>query len=101
MRISDWSSDVCSSDLLIKCDTPAAIRRAKPTGISSLAGQRNRPPELEEYSWVSHESMNIGQDSHMISTQAGSRKNRTPKISILICERREHRWQSKDRTCGV
>src|SRR3546814_16077384 len=38
MRISDWSSDVCSSDLLRQC------REARPPGTARQAGDRRRRP---------------------------------------------------------
>src|SRR3546814_3061916 len=35
MRISDWSSDVCSSDLLCRCSRPTCSRRCPDRGSSS------------------------------------------------------------------
>ncbi len=47
------------------------------------------------------DSVKTGQDSARISTQAGSRKNSTPKISIPICLRRDRREdRMSTRTCS-
>src|SRR3546814_14606824 len=39
MRISDWSSDVCSSDVLFRSEVTPATARASWTFWSSLVGQ--------------------------------------------------------------
>src|SRR3546814_19720920 len=46
MRISDWSSDVCSSDLLPRCRHDAAMARtaATHTLVLPIAPERWRPP---------------------------------------------------------
>src|SRR3546814_12863895 len=36
MRISDWSSDVCSSDLLLQGVPPAVIKREQQVGIALI-----------------------------------------------------------------
>src|SRR3546814_9174308 len=41
MRISDWSSDVCSSDLSIECFKPAGLR-SKDSALVKLSN--SRPP---------------------------------------------------------
>src|SRR3546814_8032245 len=47
MRISDWSSDVCSSDLLLAPDDREGLRRQRcrqrPAQYHPLAGGRGRP----------------------------------------------------------
>src|SRR3546814_5310045 len=56
MRISDWSSDVCSSDLFMASPPKAADRQAKPTTVrvrpthrhSSGAVQSRRDGRSEE-----------------------------------------------------
>src|SRR3546814_10498897 len=51
MRISDWSSDVCSSDLLVglRPDAPAALQVGSPQqfhGIAvSLVGRQGQQPQ--------------------------------------------------------
>ena len=82
------------------CETPAAIRRQKPTGTSNLAGQRIRPPELDDISCVCQDSQNMGQPSTMIISAAGNRKNSMPNTSILICVRLVSRCDNTStRTC--
>ena len=87
LRVGSGFSSIRKPTHLISCEMPAAIRRQKPTGMSSLTGQRTRPPELEEVSPVNQDSQNIGQASHMISAAAGNRKKTSPKISIRIWPR--------------
>src|SRR3546814_17722361 len=43
MRISDWSSDVCSSDLI--SDLEAAIRKAEPKGTVIMQITGDTPPK--------------------------------------------------------
>src|SRR3546814_6597526 len=38
MRISDWSSDVCSSDLLLRGERDARVRAAHPVGPAARGG---------------------------------------------------------------
>src|SRR3546814_17175831 len=51
MRISDWSSDVCSSDLVVDSDDTAGVPRdfsTRPEMVAALDGQRTsgtRPSE--------------------------------------------------------
>src|SRR3546814_12615652 len=45
MRISDWSSDVCSSDLLRA--TPVGMKRFKTEGEMEKVERLRRPPEGE------------------------------------------------------
>src|SRR3546814_14162389 len=40
MRISDWSSDVCSSDLIISFSTPSAIVHDHFIEVKSFSGRR-------------------------------------------------------------
>src|SRR3546814_13236025 len=42
MRISDWSSDVCSSDLLLGMDAEAFPRREPPGDVNRLASETAR-----------------------------------------------------------
>src|SRR3546814_18669523 len=46
MRISDWSSDVCSSDLFI---VPDAVK-ARPGGKAGCGDVQNAPAQLQEAS---------------------------------------------------
>src|SRR5690606_13920322 len=72
---------------LTRCDSPARISKAKPTGIRSFAGQRIRPSVFEDSSWVIQDSQKNGIDSQNTRQAAGNRKNSTPKISIPTCAR--------------
>src|SRR3546814_12200826 len=60
MRISDWSSDVCSSDLLNATDTQLAALQARAmdlrTKLSGLEGRIVAAPEVErEYQAVTRD----------------------------------------------
>src|SRR3546814_8565116 len=44
LRISDWSTDVCSSDLWCRCDSAAGLRRPKGMALrSDICAPRERP----------------------------------------------------------
>src|SRR3546814_15281396 len=47
MRISDWSSDVCSSDLPIKATTAVALKALHALGVmvAMVTGDNRRPAE--------------------------------------------------------
>src|SRR3546814_2915891 len=45
MRMSDWSSDVCSSDLSRKCDEQTYPKRVIPAGAKRSAGTYHYPFE--------------------------------------------------------
>src|SRR3546814_2426337 len=49
MRISDWSSDVCSSDLRARCGQPAPCALLPPVeiGLEQIGGARRRQHKHE------------------------------------------------------
>src|SRR3546814_13836274 len=47
MRISDWSSDVCSSDLLIRLDSDRAVANARRHGQFMPSAENHRNPTAQ------------------------------------------------------
>src|SRR3546814_13454108 len=47
MRISDWSSDVCSSDLLIRLDSDRAVANARRHGQFMQSAENHRNPTAQ------------------------------------------------------
>src|SRR3546814_9797588 len=61
MRISDWSSDVCSSDLQPSCQPPGDLRHGK------AGGERH---DLEGRDPARHERIGIGDLGHLVGGPA-------------------------------
>src|SRR3546814_5055615 len=57
MRISDWSSDVCSSDLLLKFHRSATSLKSDRADVLMLAQRIISPAELSERSGRSSQSV--------------------------------------------
>src|SRR5258706_1555312 len=75
--------------LLMISDTPWSASKVKPTGMSSLTGQRISPPGSEERSPICQEFTRDGQLYQPMITTAGSSMNSPPKMSIHACARCE------------
>src|SRR3546814_12599574 len=59
MRISDWSSDVCSSDLEAVCDDGPPGIRLHPLGVAHDIGDADQPAE-EQYGETQHDAVREG-----------------------------------------
>src|SRR3546814_9943211 len=84
MRMSDWSSDVCSSDLRLSCDESSA-----PGGWAhgvGCAGRRGRSPDL----WLECGVVpsDLASDDRQ---QAGGRRQRVDGNGLVQHVLREHR----------
>ena len=72
-------------------EMPCSSSSPKPTGMISLAGQRTRPPALLEISLMRIDSIKYGQETQIMITQSGTRKNAWPNRAIRWLARSE-RW---------
>src|SRR3546814_6279962 len=65
MRISDWSSDVCSSDLLAFEMTPAAVVGARPCGPGvgfDRVRRRAQGEDVDQHRLVRSEESRVGKE---------------------------------------
>src|SRR3546814_8698141 len=74
MRISDWSSDVCSSDLLIRLDGPVwatmsefALNGPTCDSLDVLPGTFTLPEDVREGDWI--EIDQVGAYSNALATR--------------------------------
>src|SRR3546814_6314179 len=79
MRISDWSSDVCSSDLIIAC--PCAMGLATPTSIMVGTGRAAEMGVL----FRKGEALQTLRDAEMIALdKTGTLTKGQPELTDLI-----------------
>src|SRR3546814_9639971 len=63
MRISDWSSDVCSADLSIPCTTPPNRRCQSQLGGGLIHGEGNRIDSIPLPDWLANPRDKINGES--------------------------------------
>src|SRR3546814_8905638 len=80
MRISDWSSDVCSSDLLSANQNVLTISSKQPVITATSIQQRTNPPTNSRRQGLSYTIMN-----HVI---ARSEERRVGKECVSTCRSR-------------
>src|SRR3546814_4451385 len=83
MRISDWSSDVCSSDLTIR-PQPFGLRRRDILIDYDLSAIR----EIAELRFPEHQSLGIGHGIAIFEAQHRSEERRVGKECVSTCRSR-------------
>src|SRR3546814_790374 len=86
MRISDWSSDVCSSDLMRPCSSSTATAMTSPLSspTPSSGGTRPRPPRRSSCSWAA-----------TCSTSASTARSSAPSPARRSSPWRRSRWPER------
>src|SRR3546814_17660934 len=91
MRISDWSSDVCSSDLLRPC---AGRSRHGAMGIGSSLRRQDRQQVARRSACRTHQRRTVGQRAG----QARSEERRVGKECVRTCRSRWSPYHKKIKT---
>src|SRR3546814_8310350 len=98
MRISDWSSDVCSSDLAGRCGASVAPRGGRLPGRSGLLRPgirlwhgRIRPWVIEQRGYPGESAMSVAETSYpqaVEDTDNRSEERRVGKECVSTCRSR-------------
>src|SRR3546814_1843783 len=107
MRISDWSSDVCSSDLLCRADIPQRPQLPAPGPRTRRRNPRKlaRSQPLPQYGRTARAEENRTTQSRMTSTMTANLQNLThttpPSLIPGVGQgfrRRNRLWRSEEHT---
>src|SRR3546814_6095018 len=104
MRISDWSSDVCSSDLVVASRVPTKRRRENCMArlLPFRGSEANRPLDPEGAEGVGRQQLRIAGPRRRGVEQAGADEAREMLVRQILAEQRQAiaavlRLQRKDR----
>src|SRR3546814_12307218 len=93
MRISDWSSDVCSSDLVLIRDTRAHTRLEAAQVRKTTAGEKAHAPKTAwvfmETSWRNKTLFSVSQAGLINNLNDRSEERRVGKECVSTCR---YRW---------
>src|SRR3546814_12022190 len=90
MRISDWSSDVCSSDLIVEARLPEARHPPRPVGKRRERGGPSAVMRLPPLLAVDHQP-GLPQDGELLRSE----ERRVGKECVSTCRSRWSPYHSK------